>query len=179
MEHLSRLKKATCLVLIKHISLTVRKSKLSLSNKARREASRNKIVKESRMLGSVKSLRRIKNRSSAWVGFVKSIQNGQRKMKNFIKSRLTRAETGPQRRASGVGLAKRVVSMKWCTQLWDAEGERVKQGGSRRVKRFFYAVNRIYRWRLPLEWRDFWRKESGGIKESILLFAKEEWTSRM
>ena len=60
-------------------------------------ASGNTFIKKNAMPDRVESLRQVdrgKNRPRTRLGFVKPIQNGVRKIKNLIKSRPSRAETG-------------------------------------------------------------------------------------
>ena len=80
--------KATTFVILKdHTSAPVKKERLSQTNKARREASRNKFVEKGRMPDRVKSFREIdsrENRPRARPGFVKHIRNGMRKVQNLI-----------------------------------------------------------------------------------------------
>ena len=75
------------MILINHASAPIRKKKLSLTSKARREASRNKFMEKSGMTDRVKSFREINSRVDlprAPPGFVKSIRNGLRKVRNLI-----------------------------------------------------------------------------------------------
>ena len=85
------------MILINHTSAPIRKERLSPTNKARMEASRNKFVEKGRMPDRVKSFREInsrENRLRVRPGFVKPIRNGLRKVLNLIKCRPSRAETG-------------------------------------------------------------------------------------
>ena len=75
------------MILINHTSVPIRKERLSPTNKARREASRNKFVEKGGMPDRVKSFREInsrENRPRARPGFVKPIRNGLRKVQNLI-----------------------------------------------------------------------------------------------
>ena len=89
--------KGTTLVILKnHTSAPVRKERLSPTNKARREASRNKFVEKSGRPGRVKSFGEIdsgENCLRARPGFVKPIRNELRKVQNLIKCRPSRAGT--------------------------------------------------------------------------------------
>ena len=70
-----------------HTSASIRKERLSLTSKARREASRNQFVEKGGMPDRVKSFREIdsrENRPRAQSGFVKLIRNGLRKVQNLI-----------------------------------------------------------------------------------------------
>ena len=90
----------------------MRKERLSLTSKARREASQNKSVENSRMSHRVESLRKVnntKNRPRARLKFVKPIRNGLRKEQNLIESRPSRVETGLAGRKNGVRLQKKRV----------------------------------------------------------------------
>ena len=96
-------------ILEHHASAPVRKKRLILLNKARREATRNKLVKANGMPDRVKSFREVnssKDHPRAWLGLVKSIRNGLRTIKNLIKSKQTRAKTGLVRREREVRLHK-------------------------------------------------------------------------
>ena len=75
------------MILKNHASAPIRKERLSLTIKARREASQNEFVEKGGMPDRVKSIREIdsrQNRSRARPGFVKPIQNGLRKEQNLI-----------------------------------------------------------------------------------------------
>ena len=93
-------KEATFVILINHASAPTRKERLGPTTKAKKEASRNKFVEKSGMPDSSKNYPR------ARLGFVKSIRNGLKKIKNLIKSRPSRVETGLAGRESGVRLQK-------------------------------------------------------------------------
>ena len=75
------------MILIDHTSALVRKERLSPTNKARREASRNEFVVKGGMPDRVKSFREIdsrENRPRSLPGFVIPIRNGLRKVQNLI-----------------------------------------------------------------------------------------------
>ena len=75
------------MILINHASATVRKEGLSLTSKARREASRNEFVEKGGMPDRVKSFTEIDSREDrprAQPGFVKPIRDGLRKVENLI-----------------------------------------------------------------------------------------------
>ena len=104
------LKEATFVTLKNHVIASVRKKRLSPPSKARRVASRNELMEKSGMPDRVESLglsidARIV-RSRAQLGFVKSVRNGLRRVKNLIESRPSRAETGLARRENGIRLQK-------------------------------------------------------------------------
>ena len=90
--------KGTTFVILKnHASAPAIKEKLSPTSKARREASRNEFVEKGGMSDRVKSFREINSREDrprARPGFVESIRNGLRKVKNLIKCRPSRVEFG-------------------------------------------------------------------------------------
>ena len=70
-----------------HASAPIGKERLSPTNKARREASRNKVMKDNGMPDRDKSFKEVDNRKDlrrARFGFVKPIQNGLRKKKNLM-----------------------------------------------------------------------------------------------
>ena len=74
-------------ILIKHASTPIGKERLSPTNKARKEASRNEFVEKGEMPDRVKSFREIdngKDRPRAWPGFIKPILYGLRKVQNLI-----------------------------------------------------------------------------------------------
>ena len=84
-------------ILIDHKTSPIRKKRLSHTSKVRREASRNKLVEKSGMPDKVESFREIngsKDCLRARLGFVKPIRNELRKVKNLIKNRPSRTETG-------------------------------------------------------------------------------------
>ena len=102
-------KGATFVILKGHASALIRKERLSPTSKARREASRNEFVEKGGMPYRVKSFREIdsrQDRSRARPGFVKPIRNGLRKIKNLIKCRPSRAETGLTGRENGIRFQK-------------------------------------------------------------------------
>ena len=102
-------KETTFVILKNHTSALIRKERLSPTSKARREASQNEFVEKGRMPDKVKSFRDInsrENRPRARPGFVESIRNGLRKVKNLIKCRPTRAETGLVGRENGIRFQK-------------------------------------------------------------------------
>ena len=72
-----------------------RKERLSPTSKARREAIRNKFMEKGGVPDKVDSSQ-IRPRTRP--GFVKLIRNGLKKIKNWIKSKSSRAETGLPRR---------------------------------------------------------------------------------
>ena len=103
------LKRATLVVLIDHSSTPIRNKRLSPTSKAKREASRNKFVKKSRVPDRVVSLEEVdcsKNRPRARLGFVKPIRNGLKIIKNLIESRPSRADTGLTGRKNAVRIQK-------------------------------------------------------------------------
>ena len=75
------LKEATFVILKNHTSAPVRKERFSPTSKARREASRNKIIEKSGMpdIKSVREVDRSKSGPTAQMRLVKPIQNGLRK----------------------------------------------------------------------------------------------------
>ena len=97
------------MILKDHTSAPIRKERLSLTSKARREASRNKFLEKSGMPDRVKSFREINSRQDrprARPGFVKPIRNGLRKIQNLIECRPTRAETDLAGRTNGIKFQK-------------------------------------------------------------------------
>ena len=97
----------TFVILINHASAPIRKERLSPTSKAKREASRNKIVEKGGMPDRVKSFREIdstENRPRPRSGFVKPIQNKLRIIKDLIKYRPSREETGLAGRENEVRL---------------------------------------------------------------------------
>ena len=80
--------KGTAFVTLKnHASAPISKEKLSLTSKARREASRKEFMEKGGMPDTVKSFGEInssKDRPKARHGFVKPIRNGLRKVHNLI-----------------------------------------------------------------------------------------------
>ena len=75
-EHLDGLERNDFMILKNHASALVKKERLSPTNKARREGSRNEFVEKGRMPDKVESFREVdcsKNRPRAQPGFVKSI----------------------------------------------------------------------------------------------------------
>ena len=85
------------MILKNHTSGPIRKKRSSSTSKARREASRNKLVEKGGMPDRVKSFREIdsrEDRSRVRPGFVKPIRNGLRKVQNLIECRPSRAKTG-------------------------------------------------------------------------------------
>ena len=81
------LKEATFVILKNHASALVRKERLSLTSKAGREASQNKIVEKGGMpVESFGEVNSSENYLRARLGFIKPIRNELRKIKNFIKS---------------------------------------------------------------------------------------------
>ena len=96
-------------ILINHTSAPIRKERLSLTSKARREASRNKFVKKGGMPNRDESFREINIRQDcprARRGFVKPMRNGLRKQKNLIECRPFRAESGLAGRENGIRFQK-------------------------------------------------------------------------
>ena len=78
---------APFVILINHASAPIRKERLSLTIKARREASQNEFVEKGGMPDRVKSVREIDSRQDrprAQPAFVKPIQNGLRKEQNLM-----------------------------------------------------------------------------------------------
>ena len=99
----------TFVILKDHRSAPVRKKRLSLTSKARREASRNQFVEKSGMPDRVKSFREVDSRQDrprARPGFVKPIRNGLKKEQNLIKCRPSMAETGLAGRENGIRFQK-------------------------------------------------------------------------
>ena len=104
------------MILKNRTSAPIRKERWSLTSKARREASRNKLLEKRGIADRVESVREVdcrKNRPRARPGFVKSIRNRLRKIKNLIKvdrsgrkPALREAETGLARRENGLRLQK-------------------------------------------------------------------------
>ena len=87
----------------------IRKERLSLTSKARREASRNEFGEKGEMADRVQSFREIDSRQDrprARPGFVKPIRNGLRKVQNLIECRPSRAETGLTGRKNGIRFQK-------------------------------------------------------------------------
>ena len=77
----------TFVILINQASAPIRKERLSSTNKARREASRNEFMEIDGVQHRVKGFGKInssKNRPRARLGFVKSIRNELRKIQNLI-----------------------------------------------------------------------------------------------
>ena len=102
-------KGTTFVILIDHRSAPIRKEGLSPTSKARREASRNRFVEKGGMPDRVKSFGEIDSRQDrprARPGFVKPIGDGLRKVKNLIKCRPSRAETGLGGRENGIRFQK-------------------------------------------------------------------------
>ena len=97
------------MILIDHASAPIRAERLSSTSKARREASRNKFVENGGMPDRIRSFGEInsgENRPRARPGFVKPIRNGLRKVRNLIKCRPFRAETGLVGREIGIRFQK-------------------------------------------------------------------------
>ena len=97
------------MILKDHTSAPIRKERLSPTSKARREASQNEFVEKGGMPDRVKSFGEIDSRqdhSRARPGFVKPIRNGLGKVKNLIKCRPSRAETGLAGRKNGIRFQK-------------------------------------------------------------------------
>ena len=70
-------KRATFMILNSHASALIRKEKLSSTSKARREASRNKLMEKHKMLDRVQSLREVSSSKSCPIilfEFVEPIQ---------------------------------------------------------------------------------------------------------
>ena len=90
--------KGTIFVILKnHSSTSVRNERLNPTSKARREDSRNEFVEKRGVPDRVKSFREVvcsENRPRAWPRFPKPIRNRLRKIKNVIRSRPSKAETG-------------------------------------------------------------------------------------
>ena len=102
-------KGATFVTLINHASAPIGKERLSPTNKARKEASRNEFVEKGEMPDRVKSFRKIdsrQDRPKARPGFIKPILYGLRKVQNLIEFRLSRAETGLAGRENGIRFQK-------------------------------------------------------------------------
>ena len=77
----------TFVILINHASAPVRKERLSPTSKARRETSRNEFMEKGGMPDRVENFGEInggQDRPRARPGFVKSIRNGLRMIKNLI-----------------------------------------------------------------------------------------------
>ena len=97
------------MILINHASAPIRKERLSPTSKARREASRNQFAEKGGMPDRVKSFGEIDSRQDrprARPGFVKPIRNGLRKIRNLIKCRPSRVETGLAGRENGIRFHK-------------------------------------------------------------------------
>ena len=97
------------MILINYRSAPIRKERLSLSSKARREASRNEFVEKGGMPDRVKSFREIDSRQDrprARPGLVNPIRNGLRKVQILIECRPSRAETGLARRENEIRFQK-------------------------------------------------------------------------
>ena len=80
-------KGTTSVILINHASAPIRKEEFSRTSKARREASRNKLVKKGGVPDIIKSFVEVdssNNRPRHRHGFVKPIQNGLIKVQNLI-----------------------------------------------------------------------------------------------
>ena len=80
-------KGTTLVILIDHARVPIRKERLSPTSKARREASQNEFMEKGGTPDRAKSFQKINSRKDqprAWPGFVKPIQDGQRKIKNMI-----------------------------------------------------------------------------------------------
>ena len=93
------------MILINHASASKRKERLDPTSKARWETSRNKLVEKGGVPDRVKSFQEIdsrEDRSRAWSGFVKPMQNGLRKEQNLIKSSPSRVESGLVGRENGI-----------------------------------------------------------------------------
>ena len=98
------------MILKNHTSAPIKKKRLSPTSKARRKASRNKIVEKSGVPDRVKSFREIDSREDrprARPVFVKPIRNGLRKKHNLIECRPSKAETGVAGRENGIRLQKK------------------------------------------------------------------------
>ena len=79
-------KEETFVILINHASAPIRKERLSICSKARREATRNERVEKGGAPDRIESFREIdsrENRPRAWPGFVKPIRKGFRKIQNL------------------------------------------------------------------------------------------------
>ena len=75
------------MILINHASAPITKERLIPTSKARREASRNEFMEKGGMPDRVQNFREINSREDhprVRLGFVKSIQNGLRKIQNLI-----------------------------------------------------------------------------------------------
>ena len=97
------------MILKNHSSAPVKKERLSLTSKTRREASRNEFMEKGGMPDRVKSFGEInsrENRSRARPEFVKPIRNGLRKVQNLIYSELSWAETGLAGKEIGIRFQK-------------------------------------------------------------------------
>ena len=97
------------MIMVNHRSAPIRKKRLSPTNKARREASRNQFAEKGGMSDRIKSFREIDSREDrprARPGFVKPIRKGLRKEQNLIECRPSRAETGLAGRKNGIRLQK-------------------------------------------------------------------------
>ena len=80
-------KGAAFVISINHASTPIRKERLNLTSKARRETNRNEFVEKSRVPDRVESFREInsrQNRPRARPGFVKPTRNGLRKEQDLI-----------------------------------------------------------------------------------------------
>ena len=97
------------MILINHANAPIRKQRLSPTNKARKEASRNEFMEKGGMPDRVKSFIEIDSRQDrprARPEFVKLVQNGLRTKQNLIKSRPSRADTGLAGRENGIRFQK-------------------------------------------------------------------------
>ena len=98
------------MILKNYVSAPIRKKRLSPTNKAKMEASQNKLVEKGGIRHRVESFKEVdhsKNRPKARLGFVKPIRNRLRKIKNFIKNRPSRAETGLAGKENGFRFHKK------------------------------------------------------------------------
>ena len=105
-------KETNSVILKDHRNAPIRKKRLSPSSKARREVTRNEFVEKSGMPDRVKSFGEIDSRQDrprVRPGFVKPIRNGLRKIKNLIKCKPFRAETGLAGRENGIRFQKKRV----------------------------------------------------------------------
>ena len=98
------------MILKNHASAPIRKKRLSLTSKTRKEASQNKLVEKTGMPDRVKSFEEVdssKNCPRARPGFVKLIRNGMRKEQNLIQRRPPKVETFLAGRENGIRLQKK------------------------------------------------------------------------
>ena len=97
------------MILKNYANAPIRKERLSLTSKARRDSSRKEFVEKGGVPDTVKSFREIdsrENRSRSRTGSFTPIRNGLRKVQNLIECRPSRAETGLAVRENGIRFQK-------------------------------------------------------------------------